>query len=170
MASSCTGHCSCCSSRWRPARAVCTASRAAFLSGCLSNRSSLQGVINPSSTTGISPDKWLLPEMFHDRGYATANFGKWCLGKPSEWDKLQSSSFALSGMEDIASCNGRHIASIGLSLFDLETDPGESVNVAARHPDIVARLSRLAEPMRADLGDTLPGVKPTDARPVGQAS
>jgi arylsulfatase A-like enzyme len=42
---------------------------------------------------------------------------------------------------------------IELSLFDLESDPGETTNVAASHPDVVQRLQQLAESARADLGD-----------------
>jgi arylsulfatase A len=42
---------------------------------------------------------------------------------------------------------------IGLELFDLEVDPSETTNVAAEHPDIVARIESLAEQARADLGD-----------------
>jgi hypothetical protein len=41
-----------------------------------------------------------------------------------------------------------------LSLFDLETDPGETTNVADKHPEVVARLQALAERMREDLGDS----------------
>ena len=44
---------------------------------------------------------------------------------------------------------------IELSLFDLDADPGETTNVAATHPDIVKRLSELADRARDDLGDTL---------------
>lgn len=48
-------------------------------------------------------------------------------------------------------------------LFQLETDIGEAKNVAAEHPDQVARLEALAETMKADLGDKtrdFPGVRP----------
>ena len=45
--------------------------------------------------------------------------------------------------------------SIGLALFDLETDPGETTNVAAQHPAVVERLLGLIEQARADLGDAL---------------
>lgn len=44
---------------------------------------------------------------------------------------------------------------IGLRLFDLESDPGEHHDVASNHPDVVARLSRLADAARDDLGDSL---------------
>jgi len=38
-------------------------------------------------------------------------------------------------------------------LFDLEADVKESVDVAAKHPDVVKRLTALADKARADLGD-----------------
>ncbi len=46
-------------------------------------------------------------------------------------------------------------AKIGLELFDLKADVGESKNVADQHPEIVQRLKDLAEVARADLGDKL---------------
>ena len=45
--------------------------------------------------------------------------------------------------------------SIGLALFDLETDLGETTNVAAENPAVVERLLGLIEQARADLGDAL---------------
>jgi arylsulfatase A-like enzyme len=48
-------------------------------------------------------------------------------------------------------------------LYNLETDIGEAKNIAAEHPDQVARLQALAKAMKADLGDktaTAPGVRP----------
>ncbi len=45
---------------------------------------------------------------------------------------------------------------IGLSLFDLEKDPGETSDVAKEHPDVVGRLTALAEVARRDLGDIPP--------------
>ena len=42
---------------------------------------------------------------------------------------------------------------IGLSLFDLEKDVGETTNVTDQHPEVVARLTTLAETMRKDLGE-----------------
>lgn len=57
---------------------------------------------------------------------------------------------------------------IGLSLFDLEADPGETTDVASRHPDIVARLTRLADAARADLGDSTTKQPGKNVRPPGQ--
>jgi arylsulfatase A-like enzyme len=38
-------------------------------------------------------------------------------------------------------------------LYDLESDPGESRNIAREHPDIVRRLQAIAAKAREDLGD-----------------
>lgn len=43
----------------------------------------------------------------------------------------------------------------GLELYNLEDDVGETTDVAARNPDVVRRLQRLADEMRRDLGDSL---------------
>lgn len=42
-----------------------------------------------------------------------------------------------------------------LSLFDLQTDPGESTNVADANPDVVEALMKHIESARQDLGDAL---------------
>jgi arylsulfatase A len=40
-----------------------------------------------------------------------------------------------------------------LALYDLEADPGEKVDVKAKHPDVVARLEAFAARTREELGD-----------------
>ncbi|HET9445542.1 MAG TPA: sulfatase-like hydrolase/transferase [Steroidobacteraceae bacterium] len=42
-----------------------------------------------------------------------------------------------------------------LSLFDLEADPGESIDVKDRNPDVLEKLLAIAERAREDLGDSL---------------
>ncbi|MBI1900247.1 MAG: sulfatase [Planctomycetia bacterium] len=59
-------------------------------------------------------------------------------------------------------------AKIELSLFDLAADPGETTNVAEKHPDVVARLQLLAEKARDDLGDSLTKRKGKGIRPPGR--
>jgi arylsulfatase A-like enzyme len=57
---------------------------------------------------------------------------------------------------------------VGNWLFDLKTDIGETTNMAADHPDIVARLTKHAETARATLGDTLTGRQGSEVRPAGK--
>lgn len=57
---------------------------------------------------------------------------------------------------------------IGLSLFDLDSDLGETRDVSAEHPDVVAQLLAIAEDARADLGDVLTGRTGSGVRPQGR--
>ena len=62
------------------AQAVCSASRAALLTGAYSNRVGIQGALNHTAAYGINPDEMTLAEVLKQRGYATAIYGKWHLG------------------------------------------------------------------------------------------
>ncbi len=62
------------------AQPVCSASRAALLTGCYSNRVGIMGALGPRSKHGISDDEMTLGEVCKQRGYATAAYGKWHLG------------------------------------------------------------------------------------------
>lgn len=53
-------------------------------------------------------------------------------------------------------------------LYNLEHDIGEQKDVAAQHPDVVERLTKIAETARADLGDALQKQKGANGRPAGQ--
>jgi arylsulfatase A-like enzyme len=55
-----------------------------------------------------------------------------------------------------------------LALFDLASDIGETVNVAAEHPDVVSRLQQLADKAREDLGDTAQGRTGKNIRKAGR--
>ena len=59
---------------------VCSASRAALLTGVYSNRIGIHGALGPSNTHGIHDDEVTLGELFKSKGYATAIYGKWHLG------------------------------------------------------------------------------------------
>ena len=60
--------------------AVCTASRAALLTGCYANRLSLSGALSPAAPNGLNPTEETLAELLKEQGYATGIFGKWHLG------------------------------------------------------------------------------------------
>ena len=64
--------------------------------------------------------------------------------------------------------NKARVGKIGLALFDLESDPGETKDVAAEHPEVVERLKGLAEGMRAELGDSATKQKGKGRREPGR--
>lgn len=53
------------------------------------------------------------------------------------------------------------VASKPMQLFDLQNDPGEQRDVAAQHPDVVARLKKLYDTMSKEVPDDLPNPKRT---------
>lgn len=62
------------------AQAVCSASRAALLTGCYPNRIGIHGALGPKARVGIAESELTLAEMLKRRGYATGMAGKWHLG------------------------------------------------------------------------------------------
>jgi arylsulfatase A len=60
--------------------AVCSASRAALMTGCYHQRVGISGALGPQSKIGVHEDEVTLGEICKSRGYATACFGKWHLG------------------------------------------------------------------------------------------
>ena len=62
------------------AQPVCSASRAALLTGCYSNRIGIHGALFPDATTGINANERTIAEMLKEKGYATLIAGKWHLG------------------------------------------------------------------------------------------
>ena len=61
-------------------QAVCSASRAAILTGAYSNRIGINGAFGPKSKRGINQKELLISEMLKENGYKTGIFGKWHLG------------------------------------------------------------------------------------------
>lgn len=65
--------------RFHVAQAVCSASRAALLSGRYPHRNGVVNAIAPGEP-GLDPKHPIIAETFKQHGYATAHFGKWHLG------------------------------------------------------------------------------------------
>jgi hypothetical protein len=101
--------------------------------------------------------------------YLTVNGEPGTDGKPASWGKLKPEAMSASGLRGIASRHGYRVESLPLSLFDLDADPGEKVNVLEKHPDVVKRLLAIVESARADLGDSLTKRKGKGVRPAGIA-
>jgi arylsulfatase A-like enzyme len=125
------------------AQAVCTASRAALLSGCYPNRIGLAGALNHTSTVGIHPDERLLPELFKAKGYATAHYGKWHLGTKPSFSPLKNGFDTWAGLPYSNDNGPLHPTVRGLPALPFLVDDA----VVERDPDqsqFTARLTDLA--------------------------
>ncbi len=101
---------------------------------------------------------------YHRNDLEAIRSGRWKLHFPHKYrsmDGRERGSGGTPGRYD----NNR---TTGLELYDLATDIGESRNVADAHPEVVKRLSELADAMRRDLGDNLTGIEPTGQREPGR--
>ncbi len=70
-------------------QAICSASRAALLSGCFPGRTKVFGAHGPKGA-GLDPKYAIMPEVFGANGYKTAIFGKWHIGDQEgrrPWDR-----------------------------------------------------------------------------------
>lgn len=90
-------------------------------------------------------------------------------GKPSNWENMKPAAITQSGIEGIATRHGYQVAQQPLALYNLKDDIGELTDLAATHPDVVARLQKLAEPFRQQLGDSLTKTAGSEVRPLGRA-
>ncbi len=61
-------------------QAICTASRAAVLTGCYPNRIGMSGVLLPGAKHALNPNEETIASLLKKNGYKTANYGKWHLG------------------------------------------------------------------------------------------
>jgi arylsulfatase A-like enzyme len=58
--------------------------------------------------------------------------------------------------------------SVRLALYDLRTDPGETLDVKDKHPDIVKQLNEIADKYRKTIGDDLTHQPGTEIRPAAK--
>jgi arylsulfatase A-like enzyme len=85
-------------------------------------------------------------KLHFPHGYRTLEAGGGKGGKPSRYSQRK----------------------IELSLFELDADPGETADVAGKHPEVVERLKTLAEQAREDLGDSAQKRAGKNVRPAGR--
>jgi arylsulfatase len=67
------------------AQPVCSASRSALMTGCYPSRVGIMGALGPNAKTGLNSNEVTLAEIAKQRGYATAIFGKWHLGREPQF-------------------------------------------------------------------------------------
>ena len=70
-------------------QAVCSASRAALLTGCYSNRVGIGGALFPTSVIGLNPNEETIAEVLKKKKYNCGIFGKWHLGYQKRFLPLQ---------------------------------------------------------------------------------
>ena len=87
--------------------------------------------------------------FYWDRGLQAVRSGDWKLHLPHTYRSLTKPP----GNDGRAA--GYTDQKIGTALFNLVNDGAEKVDVAAQHPDVVKRLTALAEKAREELGDSL---------------
>ncbi|WP_304232963.1 sulfatase [Jiulongibacter sediminis] len=71
------------------AQAVCSASRAALMTGSYPNRMNIHGAYFPGDKVGLHPNETTIAELLKEKGYTTAIYGKWHLGDEKEFLPLQ---------------------------------------------------------------------------------
>jgi len=90
--------------------------------------------------------------------------GQWKLLFPHTWRSLNGRPGGTNGVP--AKYESRPLEQP--ELYDLQSDVGETTNVAGKHPEVVERLQALAARMREDLGDSSTKQKGSGVRPAGQ--
>ncbi len=124
------------------AQAVCSASRAALLTGCYPNRIGISGALGPSSKIGISADEMTLAELVKQRDYATAIYGKWHLGVQPEFLPTRHGFDEYYGLPYSNDMWPYHPESKPGTWPDLPLYEGEKVVNPAVQPDDQAQLTR----------------------------
>jgi len=90
-------------------------------------------------------------------------YGKWKLYFPHTYRSLNGKPGGKGGIPVDYEYNTIE----NVELYNLSTDIGETTDVAAENPEIVARIKSLGDAMRTELGDALTDKEGTGTRPIG---
>lgn len=101
---------------------------------------------------------------YHQNELHAMRSGKWKLHFPHAYRTMGDNPLGVDGIPG----KYNYDAKIGLALYDLEADISESNDLASTHPEVVERLSKMADAKRADLGDKLTETIATGAREPGR--
>jgi len=101
---------------------------------------------------------------YHENQLEALRSGRWKLHFPHRYRTMVGRDAGKDGIPG----KYDHAQSTPLVLYDLEHDVAESEDVAERHPEVVARLTALADGMRAELGDALTERQGRGRRPPGR--
>lgn len=103
--------------------------------------------------------------FYNDLELQAVRMGRWKLHFPHKYRTLAGRKGGTDGKPV-----PYEQADIGMALFDLENDVGETSDVQDQHPEVVAAMKRLADRMRDDLGDSACKMGGTGRRPAGRVA
>lgn len=101
---------------------------------------------------------------YHDNRLEAMRSGRWKLHFPHDYRTMEGRAPGRDGIPG----QYDYDAHTGLALYDLEEDMAETTDLSQQHPEVVQRLTRMADAMRADLGDRATGVTGTGRREPGR--
>ncbi|NKB33872.1 MAG: sulfatase-like hydrolase/transferase [Pseudomonadales bacterium] len=90
----------------------------------------------------------------------------WKLHFPHSYRTMEDRAAGLDGIPGLYNYD----IEVGLELFDLSNDISEQRNVADQNPEVVQRLSAMADLKRQELGDALTDIEGSENREPGQIS
>jgi arylsulfatase len=155
------------------AQPVCSASRAALLTGCYPNRVSIAGALGPNARHGIAAAETTLAELLAGRGYATAAVGKWHLGHHPQFLPLRHGFGEYLGLPYSNDMWPHHPETKpgsypplplidGETVIDADVTPAEQAKLPARYAaravDFIERAGRGEKPFFLYLAHAMPHV------------